>query len=83
MTDITESQAYEALRIAQINSTRGAMASSASLAADDAAKCFNRGLFGYAFNRALDSLAYSCCVGSAEYERARQGLPRYVERVAS
>lgn len=68
--NVTETQAYEAVRLAQLNEHKGSMASSALLAAQDAAACFNRGDYRYALLRALDSLSYSVGRFHADYAKA-------------
>jgi uncharacterized protein (UPF0332 family) len=67
-TPMTETRAYEALRLAQLHETEGRLASSAKSTADDARKLFNRGEYQYAAQRALDSLDYS--VGLFHADRA-------------
>ena len=66
----SEAVAYEAIRLAQINADRGAMASSAHVAALDAVACFNSGDFSAAHSRACDSLSYSVGVFHADYRKA-------------
>lgn len=67
---VTESQAYEAIRLAQVHEHEGRMPSSAQLAAGDAVKCFNRGDYTSARMRARDSLSYSVGVFHPDYQRA-------------
>lgn len=68
-TPATETQAYEALRVAQLNEHRGEMASSAKLAAKDAEALFNKGEWDLAHARACDSLKYSLGIFASEYQR--------------
>ncbi len=70
--EITETKAYNALRIAAANfRDDGRMSSSAQIAYEDAEDCFNRGDFSSAYERALDSLSYSVGVFSDAYKSAR------------
>ncbi len=77
---VTEAQAYEAMRRAQVEADkatdhpmRPVHAASAHMRAVDSAACFNRGNFWGAANAAIDSLAYS--VGkSSEIYRSTLGL---------
>lgn len=66
---VTEAQAYEALRLAQINEHKGSLSSSAVLAAQDAAACFNAGDFASCVRRARESLRYSVGVFHADYAK--------------
>jgi hypothetical protein len=66
----TETQAYEALRLAQTNEHRGSMASSARLCAKDAEALFNKGDFEHAYKRAVYSLKYSVGVFGEAYRKA-------------
>jgi len=63
----TQTTAYEALRTAQCYETRGELASSAKLCADDAAACFNAGDYAGCVRRALTSLRYSVGVFHTAY----------------
>ncbi len=73
---VTETQAYNCLRIAQLNEHLGLMASSAKSTAEDAASLFNKGDFYYCAARALDSLGYSVGVFSEHYLKVQQILGR-------
>lgn len=79
---LTEQQAYETLRAAQLHEHEAPMASSAKLCAEDAEKRFNAGDLVSAYCRAMDSLAYSVGIGSPVYARlyayAFEGSPRIV-----
>ncbi len=68
-----EQAAYEALRMAQIESerTEKPMKSSSIAAAGDAASCFHKGQFRYAHARAMESLAYSVGVFAMPYLKAQ------------
>lgn len=69
MNPITETQAYEAVRLAQLNAHKGQLASSAALCAQDALACFNAGDFAHAFSRARESLRYSVGVFHPDYAK--------------
>ena len=76
---VTESQAYEAMRRAQVAAAKREMAErgnpfgarmggSAAIRADDSAACFNRGDFWGVANAAMDSLSYSVGKSSELYQ---------------
>ena len=65
---VTEAQAYEAIRLAQLNAHKGALASSAAVCAADAVACFNAGDFDFAYSRARESLRYSVGVFHPAYQ---------------
>lgn len=79
---VTESQAYEALRLAQMyldkeqaradanggEHPERKMVSSARVACDDAKDLLNKGDFSYAFKRAKRSLAYSVGMSHPAYK---------------
>jgi hypothetical protein len=69
---VTESRAYEALRLAQTwaEKTIKPMKTSAQSCAKDAEACFNKGDFESALRRAKDSLAYSVGVFHPHYVQA-------------
>lgn len=68
----TETQAFEALRLAQINAetTAKPMKSSAESCAKDAEAFFNKGAFGFAHEWACESLRYSVGILHADYAKA-------------
>lgn len=70
----TETQAYEALRLAQIHAHKGQMASSARSCAVDAEAFFNKGMFGYAHEWARQSLRYSVGVFHDDFAKLGGGL---------
>jgi len=63
-------RAYETLRNAQMNANLGKMASSATLAAQDAEWLFNRSEYDLSYQRSLDSLGYSVGVFHPVYAKA-------------
>jgi hypothetical protein len=65
---VTESQAFEALRLAQLHEHEGLLASSAKVAAADAACCFNAGDYTSCVARARESLRYSVGVFHKHYD---------------
>jgi hypothetical protein len=81
--EASEFNAYEAIRAAQIviakqsepAAVRAKMLSSGVVACEDASKCFNRGDFRSARDRALDSLAYTVGVFSGIYQSAADRGP--------
>lgn len=72
----TETQAYEALRLAQIHAetTTKPMKSSAVECAANAERHFNEGKFGFAHEWACESLAYS--VGMFHPDHAKVSAER-------
>ena len=76
-----------AIEIAAPCVTWGAMASSATLCLDDAVSLINRGQYGDAYRRALDSLRYSVGVFGAQYREAlalgKQSEPAQALRLAA
>jgi hypothetical protein len=66
----TEAQAYEAMRQAQCNEHKGAMRSSAKHCAEESARFFNAGMFGYAHEWACESLRYSVGILHPAYQAA-------------
>jgi hypothetical protein len=64
-----ESRAYEAVRLAQVNEHKGAMASSAALCSADALACFNVGDYTHAVARARESLRYSVGIFHPDYAK--------------
>lgn len=77
---VTETQAFNAIRIAQIEADRAELEirqnwQSARLALTDAEHCFNRLDFRYARERALDSLAHSVGKFSPRYAEAASEAP--------
>jgi hypothetical protein len=71
---VTEAQAYEALRMAQIHEDEGAMATSAKSCALDAASLFNKGDFNHAYDRARESIRYSVGVFHSDMPASREQL---------
>ena len=69
MNHITETQAYEAIRLAQLNAHKGTLATSAASCAADAVACFNVGDYAHAFARARESLRYSVGVFHSDYAK--------------
>jgi hypothetical protein len=69
MEHINETQAYEALRAAQLHQHLGQMASSAKLCAETAEAFFNKGNFADCHRCALRSLAYSVGILSPVHAR--------------
>lgn len=71
---VTETAAFEAIRLAQIRLENGylpgAMLSSARLCVDEALSCFNAGDFTSAARRAVTSLRYSVGVFHGDHGRA-------------
>ena len=65
----TETQAYEALRLAQLNAHKGSLASSAAMCVADALACFNAGDYAHAIVRARESLRYSVGVFHPDYAK--------------
>lgn len=78
----TEAQAYEALRMAQINAelTTKPMKSSAAHCAEEAEKFFNKCMFGYAHEWACESLKYSVGVFHPAYLKAAMWRGDRLER---
>ena len=74
----TEPQAYEAMRLAQINAelTDKPMKSSAELCVKECEGFFNAGMFGYAHEWALESLRYSVGILHRDYAKALEGVKR-------
>ena len=74
----TEAQAYEALRLAQIEAERTTkpMKSSAEACAKDAAAFFDQGRFGFCHEWAVESLKYSVGILSPAYAKALEGVKR-------
>jgi hypothetical protein len=73
--EVTEAEAYEALRLAQIHEHEGPMPSSAKLAAQDAVAEFNIGSYRYAAERARTSLRYSVGVFHRDYATVANIVP--------
>lgn len=65
----TETRAYEAIRLAQVHEHEGRMPASATLAAEDAEACFNRGDYAGAVMAAKRSLSYSVGLFHPDYAR--------------
>lgn len=70
----TLSQAYEALRLAQIHADvdGGVLRSSAVACVKDAEVFFSKGMYGFAHAWAVESLRYSVGVFHTSFARARQ-----------
>jgi hypothetical protein len=66
MINVTESQAYETIRAAQLHSAASGNGS-AAVALEDSLALYNQGDFFYAHRRALRSLAYSVGIFSPVY----------------
>ena len=67
-----ETQAFEALRLAQMHAetTTKPMKSSAASCAAEAEAFFNKGMFGFAHEWACESLRYSVGILHADYSKA-------------
>lgn len=71
MKTITETQAYEALRLAQIHAERTTkpLKTSAASCVQDAERCFNAGDFACTLSRARESLRYSIGVFHPDFAK--------------
>lgn len=69
---VTEKQAYEAMRLAQIHAETSTkdMVSSARSVVQDVESLFNKGDFRCAYERALDSLRYSVGCFHPDFSKA-------------
>lgn len=74
----TETQAYEAMRLAQINAERTTkpMKSSAEHCVKECEGFFNQGRFGFAHEWALESLRYSVGILHPDFAKAESGVKR-------
>ena len=70
-TEESQMNAQQTIRVAEAHAYNGAqMQTSAILCLCDARKCFGRGQFDFAKERALRSLSYSVGVFHADYRKA-------------
>ena len=74
----TEAQAYEAMRLAQMNAetTTKPMKSSAEHCVKECERFFNEGMFGFAHEWAVESLRYSVGVFHKDFNKALEGVKR-------
>jgi len=77
---VTREQALEAVSKAISHMGKGAMVSSAKVALEDVTVLLSKGEWAYAFNRAMDSLAYSVGILHQDYRALNNTITDRSER---